>query len=206
MLSSPSLHVYLFSPLSQTNKAPWFPCELHFSNFCSQKNFINLAALELAAPALPICCCLWNKICVKYIWFDWGVFTCFPNSHYGLWVQANIVSMCVSPCVYMLHCMCVRCQTMHDWPEILSYNLQWNVEARDGEERQRGSEEDEKQRWKDRGNNNSRQCSLGQWWWDDYLLCCGACCIKTNQPYLLNDSIFPSCTKITYWELEPRLT
>lgn len=121
------------------------------------KHFINLAADGLGALAFPICWCLRNKICVKYIWFDWGVFTCFPNSHHGLWVQANIVSMCVCLSVSMCCTVCVCCQTMHDWPEILSYNLLWNVEPRDGEERQRGSEEDEEQRWKDRGNNNSGQ-------------------------------------------------
>lgn len=71
------------------------------------KYFINLAADRVGALAFPICWCLWNKICVKYIWFDRGVFTCFPNSHHGLWVQANIVSTCVSLCVSMLHCMCV---------------------------------------------------------------------------------------------------
>lgn len=42
----------------------------------------------------------------------------------------QILWMCVSVCVYaVLYVVC--CQTMHDWPEILSYNLQWNVGPRD---------------------------------------------------------------------------
>lgn len=70
---------------------------------------------------LAICWCLWNKICMKYIWFDWGVFICFPNSHNGLYVQANIVTMCVSVCVCCTVCVC--CQTMHDWSEMLCYKF-----------------------------------------------------------------------------------
>lgn len=108
----------LHAPLSVSPLVPLFPLsfcqtkppdsqESSTSRTFVLKHFINLAADGPGALAFPISWCLWNKICVKYIWFDWGVFTCFPNSPYGLWVQTNIVSMCVSLCVYMLYCMCV---------------------------------------------------------------------------------------------------
>lgn len=154
-------HASLF-PLSfcQQTKPLGSQVNSKFSQTLVLKNFINLAVDGLEALAFLICWCIWNKICVKYIWFDWGAFTCFPTSHWGFWIQAHIVL-----CVYMCESLCVCgtvwvcCQTMHDWPELLSSYFQWNVKPRDGEERKKGSEEDWKQRWKERGNNSSRQWS-----------------------------------------------
>lgn len=129
------------------------------------KNYINSALAGLGAEASSICWCLWNKICMKYIWVDWGVFTCFSNSRYSLWVQGNKVSVCVSLSVCKCTvCVCVCVAGDDAW-------LAWNpiicsgmFKPKDGEEMQRdGWEEDEKLRSKEEEKNNSRQWSLGQW-------------------------------------------
>lgn len=55
------------SSFCQTNKAPRFPSELHFSDFSSEekKTIINLAAERLGAPAFPPSAGVYG---IRYAW------------------------------------------------------------------------------------------------------------------------------------------
>lgn len=147
MLSSPFLHICLFFPPSAfVKQTKSLDSQVNStSRTFVLKHFINLAADGLGALACPICWCLWNKICVKYIWFDWGVFTCFPNSPYGLWVQTNIVSKCASLFVYMLPCMCVLPDDAWlTWNTLLQFAVECRAQRWRGEVQRRMRNRDER--------------------------------------------------------------
>lgn len=157
MLSPPFLHLCLLFPSAFVKQSSRIPkraqlLELLFSNTL----LIWLQTGWGPWPSLSA-----GVYGIRYAWntFDLteGFSHVFPTVPMVCgFKQILWVCVCLCVCVYAALYVCVarRCMT---WPEILCYNLQWNVRRRDGEERQRVSEADEKQRWKERGNNNSRQ-------------------------------------------------
>lgn len=102
-------------------------------------------------------------------------------------IQILWVSVCLS--LRILCTVRVCCQTMHDWPKTHTI-----CDGMSGPEMERrGSEADEKQRWKDKG----RESSLGQWW----RTYCAACCIRQAH----HTDLMTWCIKETSLVVSPRL-
>ncbi len=204
-LSFPSsLSFFLHALLSFSPLMPLFPPQL-LSNKQSRRNPEWTALLELLFSNTLL---IWLRTgrgpwpslsaAVYGIRYAWNTFDLMEGfSHVFATVTMvcgfkQILWVCLNVCIRYTVCVCY--QRMHDWPEILSCNWQWNVELRDGEERE----------MRNRDERIEGITTVDSKVWDsgvDYLQCCGACCIKINQFYLLNDDIYPWYIKETYWQL-----
>lgn len=110
-LSSSVFFLLHAHPLRSSSLSSWKTTALHSQMNAPRppflpKHFINLAADRPLPLICPIRCCLWNKICVKYIDLTEGFSHVFQTAPLVLWLQTNTVSKCVSLFVYTWSCMC----------------------------------------------------------------------------------------------------